>query len=334
MPKINELSLAFPGATLEHLIAAMLPDVPDGDPGETVAISLDQLRVLMAAALLGGDEDFITTYNAGLAALAGDISDLSDAHDADVLTLSSDIAARLLKSANLSDLANVATARANLGADGNLIQLQTFTSSDTYTPHADMRFCIVEAVGGGGGGGCTQGAAGTIRTGSGGSGAEYARKRFLKADIGASKAVVIGAGGAGAVGATPTDGGNGGDTTLGGTLLIAKGGIQGKYTITGTSTADIAAGGSGGTGDLLIPGAPGGCGYYASNTSVVPPNPGVGGASVWGRPGKQRSLDDVANAFASTGFGSGGNASGVRNTSGTPNGAAGQPGLLIVWEYR
>lgn len=80
MPKINELPLVFPVPLMEHLIPAMLPDEVglDAEEGETVSISLDQLRVLMAAVLLGGDEEFADTYAADKAALDAAIDGLLD----------------------------------------------------------------------------------------------------------------------------------------------------------------------------------------------------------------------------------------------------------------
>jgi hypothetical protein len=38
---------------------------------------------------------------------------------------------------------------------GNVVRLQKFTASGTYTPHANMVSCVIECWGGGGsGGGC------------------------------------------------------------------------------------------------------------------------------------------------------------------------------------
>src|SRR5439155_692722 len=78
------------------------------------------------------------------------------------------------------------------------IAIQVFTVSGTYTPTAGMKYCIIEVIGGGGGaGGAKPTAAGEVSASGAGAGGGYSRGVYSAATIGASKAVVIGAGGVG-----------------------------------------------------------------------------------------------------------------------------------------
>lgn len=108
------------------------------------------------------------------------------------------------------------------------VSKQIFTSSGTYTPSTGMAYCLVRIVGGGGGGGVGGGAS----AGGAGGGAEVL---LTAAQIGASKMVTIGAGGAITFA--------GGSSSLG-TLAVATGGQPGPSPGSGNS-------GSGTTGDLL-----------------------------------------------------------------------------------
>ena len=111
------------------------------------------------------------------------------------------------------------------GSSGGTLSVvsQVFTGSGTYTPTTGMSYCIIECVGGGGGGGGAAGGSGSAQVGGSGGGGGYARKYATAADIGASKAVTIGA--AGAAGTAGNNaGGNGGDTSVG--VLLFKGCVQ------------------------------------------------------------------------------------------------------------
>ena len=80
------------------------------------------------------------------------------------------------------------------------VNIQTFTSSGTYTPTSGMRHCIIECVGnGGGGGGTATAAASFYNGGGGGGGGGYARKFATAATIGSSQTVTFGATGTGGV---------------------------------------------------------------------------------------------------------------------------------------
>ena len=126
---------------------------------------------------------------------------------------------------------------------------QIFTSSGTYTPSPGMTACVVECIGAGaGGGGMAASAGGGQSAAGGGGGGGYSRKICTAADIGTSKAVTIGAAGAGGA-AGNNNGIAGGDTSVG-SLCIGKGGSPG---IAGANGAG-GAGGVAGTGDFSVPG--------------------------------------------------------------------------------
>lgn len=73
---------------------------------------------------------------------------------------------------------------------------QVFTASGTWTKPAGMRGALIEVIGGGGGsGGVAFSAAGQTESGGGGGGG-YSAKLFLDSELGATEAVVVGAGGA------------------------------------------------------------------------------------------------------------------------------------------
>lgn len=216
-----------------------------------------------------------------------------------------------------------------------LIGRQVFTGNGTYTPTSGMRHCIVEAVGGGGGGGGgDSNTTSQSSSGGGGAGGTYSLKRFSAADIGASKAVVIGAAGtAGSAG--NNSGGTGGTTTFGSTLLTAPGGGGGGSSANNANLIMTSGGtpGAAGTGDVSIPGQPGTPPWGTGTSSR---GPGMGGNSVLGH----GAASNVSNTASSAGAGSaggnyGGGGSGGRGgtTGGTAAGGAGGAGVLIVWEF-
>ena len=113
------------------------------------------------------------------------------------------------------------------------VNIQTFTSSGTWTKPAGAKYCRVIALGAGGGGGAgRRGAAGTLRTGGGGGGSgQVVIVDLLASALGATETVTVGAGGPGAAAITAdsTNGGTGttgGNTSIG-TVVIARGGTGG-----------------------------------------------------------------------------------------------------------
>lgn len=221
-------------------------------------------------------------------------------------------------------------ARINGGTNPNI---QTFTADGTYTPTPGMKYCLVEAVGGGGGGGgCAASPAGSVNMGGGGGAGAYARTILTAAQIGTSKAVDIGAGGAGGT-AGNNAGTAGSNTTLGSTLLVAAGGSGGGGVATAVSGGSAGAGGTiaGSTGTIKTPGAPGRSGFAASVLSVVGMNGGgAGGGTMWGEGGT--AVVTLAGGNG-TGYGAGGGGGCDYNAAGAKAGGNGTDGYMIITEY-
>ncbi|BDV33339.1 DUF2793 domain-containing protein [Methylocystis iwaonis] len=218
---------------------------------------------------------------------------------------------------------------------GGPTKIVAFSSSGTYTPSPGVTLVdvILFGAGGGGGSGARQAAGAIASGGGGGGGGGVARGRFTAAQIGASRAVTIGAGGAG--GATQTtnsaagnNGASGGDTSFG-ALLRATGGGAG-------SGGGLAAGSGGGGGGGLAPagnasGATGGAGgatgvsggSAAAGAGSFYPGGGSGGG---GSPATgDAGLQGGACPGASSGGGAGG---GITAANAASNG--GQGGSVYV----
>jgi hypothetical protein len=208
-----------------------------------------------------------------------------------------------------------------------VIRTQVFTASGTYTPHANMVYCEIEAVGGGGGGGGIAGAgANTGRSSPGGGSGSWSKTIASKATIGASQTVTIG--GAGAGGAAGTNSGsNGGDTSVG-SLCVGKGGTGGA--------GGVALGGLGGvagTGDITTTGAPGESGLYLDQAGLFG-HGGNGGSSKFGGGGVGAFGNGSAVAGnAASGRGAGGAGASAENTVATAAGGTGTAGYVVITEY-
>src|SRR5882672_7423511 len=213
--------------------------------------------------------------------------------------------------------------RINLGAVG-VIRVQKFTASGTYTPNANMLYCIIECAGGGGGG--TNGTAGTINWSSGGGGGNTSRRTVAAATIGASQTVTIDAGGAGGAVANGT-GGSGGDSSVG-ALCIGKGASGGQG---GSNATAGGAGGVTGTGDISPPGQPGGGGGIYTSTNFNIPSGSGGNASL----GFGSGAAGVAGFGAITGnagglYGGGGSGGLSSNPATGAAGGPGANGIVII----
>ncbi|MBB3315105.1 hypothetical protein FHT77_000947 [Rhizobium sp. BK181] len=280
----------------------------------TVAAGAERVLIFAGAATL--------THNAVSLILPGGANIVTAAGD---VAIARSLGAGNWKVTSYQRAAAVPAAQTPFGA----VRQQIFSVSGTYTPHANMLFCLVECIGGGGGGGgAAATAASTINGGGGGGGGEYSQSILTKAQVAASKAVVVGAGGGGGV-AGANNGSNGGTTSLGGTLVTAAGGTGG----TGAPSANAGAGGAGGTGgtgDFKTPGERGSNGGFASNQGVALPTfGGKGGNSMFGF-GGVGTVGAVGQA--GTGFGSGG---GGASDSVNPAkaGGAGLSGVIRITEY-
>lgn len=205
------------------------------------------------------------------------------------------------------------TAAVSAGPGIVAVKKQTFTANGTYTPSAGMVYCMVEAIGGGASGGFH---VGPSTAGGGGGGGGVTQSLLTAAQIGASKTVTIGAGGAsGGTSANNYDGTSGGDTSLG-TLVIAKGGTKGLG-----ASATGGAGGVAGTGDFAIPG-------YAGLNSVGAVG-GTGGGNLYSALGSLGTYQGNSVATTFYGQGSGGACSG----GGSGGTTAGNNGYMRITEY-
>lgn len=207
-----------------------------------------------------------------------------------------------------------------------VLNVQTFTTSGTYTPTASMAYCLVQMVGGGGGGGGASIDGGdTAPSGSGGGGGLYASQVFDAATIGASQTVTIGAAGTGGVG--QADGTAGGTTSLG-SLLTVSGGVQGQYM---RASGPVQEGGDGGQAHTGTPNylSFGGGGGYAINVGGAVVS-GYGGSTLLSPGGKARAI--AANGVSGGGYGGGGSG-GVAVTSVPATGGDGDTGVIIITEY-
>lgn len=204
-----------------------------------------------------------------------------------------------------------------------------FTSSGTWTKPDNLKFVIVEMVGGGGGaGGCATSGSGEASEGSGGGGGEYARKKILAGDLSATETVTVG---------------NGGTTTAAGSASSfgshfgAAGGGAGQYG-GATSSGYYNTGGEGGTGgsgtaDLRMQGSRGGPAVVGpSGTTFGYGRNNRGGASQLG--GSTYSDGAISTGAGKAGltYGGGGGGGRTANSAGAVGGTGGK-GVVIVHEF-
>lgn len=211
---------------------------------------------------------------------------------------------------------------------------QVFTASGTYTPTANMKYCIIECIGGGGGSGaCTGTQVATCIGIAGGCGGTYSRGAFSAATIGVSQTATVGAGGAAA---------GGGGTTSIGAVITAPGGTGTANNSTATNTIMGVVSGvapSAGTGaSFAFIGMAGKNGLAAYlSTSAVFSVGGRGGSTFFGggAPGAGTATNAVKVA-GTAGVSYGGGASGscmASNTSPNSAGAAGKAGIIVITEF-
>ncbi|WP_049849372.1 hypothetical protein [Trabulsiella odontotermitis] len=221
------------------------------------------------------------------------------------------------------------------GLVGRFIGLQIMKTSGTYVPTPGTKWLIVECVGGGGGGGGSQAsAAGSCSVGSGGSEGCYGKSLFENTDD--SYSVIVGAGGATAVGAA---GGQGGTTSFG-ELMVADGGLGGG--VMGSGTAVYLTGITGNTipevtGANITSSRYAGSFIYAVrlNSTYLPgATAGAGGRSVFGDGGGAHTSTGAGSDARSFGAGGSGAKSGGNNAADVAYaGGRGGDGVVMVWEY-
>lgn len=237
--------------------------------------------------------------------------------------------------ADVLDDGNSATLLSSLktALSGKLINIQVFTNTGTYTPTPGMKFIIAEGVGGGGGGGgCAATAAGNIAGAQGGGSGAYGKGKFTAADIGASKAVTIGAAGSGG---TASNGTAGGTTSLGALMSMPGGNFGGGGGASAAPTGFLGGASGGGLPSganiLASPGS-------ASGPAAVGQNGGTstggfggnGGSSLLGIGAQGTSNTNGGN---SAGYGAGGGGTASAPGTGALTGGNGSKGVLIIYEF-
>ena len=238
----------------------------------------------------------------------------------------------------------------NLTFAGRLINIQSFTSSGTYTPNASalQALVYVQGAGGGGGGADSDTDSNQGGVGSGGNGGGYIQSAFIDVSAGSySSTITIGAGGAGGAGAAA--GTNGGDSVYNdGTIsLTAKGGTGGTTTsdkiapdvarVADSQTNTV----SNHTPILNIGSNPAENGTIMESTSGSNfSSGGKGGNSFFGyggRGGKARTTSDTSDYAGGdgVGFGSGGGGAATRGavSGGSFPAGDGTGGIIIIYEY-
>jgi hypothetical protein len=213
------------------------------------------------------------------------------------------------------------------------VNVQTFTSSGTYTPTSKMIYCMVEVVGGGGGGGSAfSTTSNQFLTSSGGGGGGYSRGLFSAATIGASQSVTIGTAGTGGSSAGFNNGGTGGTTSVG-ALISATGGTGGGATGTGLIINFVGAGGSGSGGNFSTVGSPG---SFGASTPAAGSISGNGGSSFFGggAAGVFTATSSASNGGVALSYGGGGSgAVSAAATATSASGGNGFAGIVVITEF-
>lgn len=200
----------------------------------------------------------------------------------------------------------------NLGTD-----VQTFTSSGTWTKpsgYPSTAQVRIQAWGGGGGGGGGGTPLGTYTSGGGGGGG-YAECYKSLSDLGATETVTIGAGGA--AGGLVGNGGAGGNTTFGSVLTAygGTGGIGNTGANGGNGGSELSAGG-GATG-----------GIKTTSHATTPSSHWRGGGGGAGGDTADTAGINASSSFYGGGGGAGENKDGTNGSAGTSKfgGAGGTP---------
>lgn len=215
---------------------------------------------------------------------------------------------------------------------GRLLNIQTFTTTGTYTPTSGTSKVVVEiwGGGGGGGGGASTGA-GQLSLGGGGGAGGYAQSLISSAFSG----VTVTIGGGGANGGVGTAGGTGGTTSFG-ALCQATGGIGGSSAAANANP--FTTGGNGGLGSSgSLVNLAGQAGSSAFGTfSITYAASGAGGTGPKGSAGPSTIVATASGNAAGasgTGYGVGGAGAATGASQGGAAGGVGAQGLCLVYEY-
>ena len=212
-----------------------------------------------------------------------------------------------------------------------LVQTLYFTSTDDFVKATYPWLRAVKAkvqAAGGSGAGAEATNVDQISGGSGGTAGAYAEKFILASELLATETVTVGEGGAGVTGAA----GNPGENSSFGAHVSANGGPAGvlRTATTPPRIALTAAAQATGTGDLVIPGAPGVPPIHLG-TGASQNMGGKGGDSHLGAGGRGR-VDTNGDAGAGYGAAGGGAANSASEAS-TRAGGDGVDGIVIVELY-
>lgn len=343
--------------TFESLADGVLVEVSDGvlteareARDEAVASAIASAASQTAAAA--------SAVQAAASAVQADIS--ADAAFVSESNAAATLAGAALRASNLSDLANAATARTNLGAtavggavftaataaaaraaigaaaqaDGYVKGVPVYLTSGTGATlgrPSGARGVIVEGVGGGGVGGSTTGGATGVAMAAAGGGGEYISVTLttLTSDL------VYSVAGAAAGSPGPISGGTTSFTINGGTWTALGG--EGGGDSAATTATDPAPGGQGGTGgagiaSIRLPGGSASNSLIVSGVRVMPSVAGF--APVLGGGGKRGTYSINTNGVSGNIYGGGGTGGSKSATATNYTGGAGAAGVIrVTWLY-
>lgn len=200
--------------------------------------------------------------------------------------------------------------------------IRTYTSDAIWTKPANLKYIVVEMVGGGGGGSGTGGSRGNI--GSGGGAGGYSKKIISSSLLGLTENITVGIGGSG--GASIGNPGLNGTNSSFSNYCSATGGSGG---LPPSSNGQGGNGGLGIDGDINITGKGGSSGASIGNTGIGVGG-GSGGNSYFGGGAPGSGLD--SDGITSNNYGGGGSGGSYINTS-RKNGGNGSGGIVIITEY-
>jgi hypothetical protein len=232
-----------------------------GYPGLSAGSIVDPLQLGTGTSIttkfLRGDSTWQTIAGGGDLLAANNLSDVANAATAfanikQAATESATGVAEIATTAEANagtDDARIITALKMFGAVFKTVNIQAFVTpgAATYTPPAGMKYCIAIVTGGGGGGGGADAtAAADVGAGSGGGAGGTGIRFFSAADVGASKALNIGSAGTAGSGTGGTNGAAGGNSTWNTTDIVGTGGALGTGSGTAAKNVQALRGGLGG----------------------------------------------------------------------------------------